>query len=263
MRDAKRSAAFIALSVLGAAAIALLGYACSADPHEVTNFVPHKELLKKYDVIPLDGVWKNPAVGNKKYDSVMVAPVFTKDAFAQRSWMERNNIRTWMDDEDKDVAQFAQYTHKAFEKAISGCKRMKLVDKPGPNTLLLELSLVKVVPGKPVMGAIGNLSSLTPVGLILLPVKVGANAAADSPMKSSVAIEGVIRDSMSKTVVATFVDRQKETAAFFNADDFTAYGNLENIVDEWAKIFAECVDKRPLATGEKIEGPDKVQGVVF
>lgn len=262
MKRACRLSAAFALLILGSAALALCG-ACSADPHEVTNFVPEKDKLKKYDLIPLDGVWKNPAVGKKSYDSIMVAPVFTKDAFSQRSWMERNNIRTWMDDEDKDIAQFALYTQKAFEKSISHCKRMKLVDKPGPNTLMLELSLVKVVPGKPVMGALGTLGSLTPVGLILLPVKVGANAAADSPMKSSVAIEGVIRDSESKVVVATFVDRQKETAAFFNANDFTAYGNLEKIVDEWAKIFAECVDERPLVTGKKIEGPDKVSAIEF
>lgn len=246
-------------------AISLLCGGCgsSSGSNEVTDFVPDKGHLKKYDVIPLDGVWRNPATANKTYTSIMVEPVFTKDALKNRSWMERNNMRTWMEAEDKDVAQFAKYTENSFKKAISKCKNLKLVDKAGPKTLMLELSLVKIVPGKPVMGALGNLGSLTPVGLILAPVKVGANAASDSPMKASAAIEGVIRDSETKEVVATFVDRRKEVAAFFNAEDFTAYGNLEQIVDEWARIFAECIDKRPLATGTKIERESKVKAVNF
>ena len=250
----------LAFCLLLPVALAPLG-GCGADPHEVTDFVPHKEQLKKFDLIPYDGVWRNPATANKTYDSIVVAPVFTKDAFAQRSWMERNNVRAWMEDEDKDVADFAKYTEKSFKKSLSQCKSLKLVDKPGPKTLELELSLVKVVPGKPVLGAMGTIGSLTPIGLLLLPVKVGANAASDSPMKASVAIEGVIRDSETKEVVATFVDREKESAAFFNANDFTAYGNLEDIVDEWARIFAECIDKRPLKTGTKIEGQDKVKAI--
>jgi hypothetical protein len=258
MSIAKKASALLAVAA-SSLALALVG--CSASPHEVTNFVPDKDHLKKYDLIPFDGVWKNPATAGKTYDSIIVEPVFTKDAFAQRNWMERNNIRAWMEDEDQDVAEFARYTEDAFKKSLAKCKNLKLVSKAGPKTLLLELSLVKIVPGKPVLGALGNVATLTPIGLILLPVKVGANASADSPMKASVAIEGVIRDAQTKEVVATFVDREKETAAFFNANDFTAYGNLHNIVDNWARIFAEIVDKRPLKTGTKIEGQSKIKAV--
>jgi hypothetical protein len=175
--------------------------------------------------------------------------------------MERNNMRAWMDDEDEDIAEFAQYTEKAFKRELAKCQRMKLVSKPGPKTLMLQLALVKVVPGKPVMSTLGAIGSVTPVGLILLPIKFGANAAGDSPMKASVAIEGVVRDATTKEVVATFADREKATTAILNDQDFSSYGNLHEIVDEWAKIIAQIIDKRPLKTGTKIEGHTNVKAI--
>ncbi|HPN84721.1 MAG TPA: DUF3313 family protein [Victivallales bacterium] len=243
------------------AALFLSFSGCKTSPHSTTNFIPHKELMKKYAIVPLDKVWRNPKINGANYDSVMVVPVYTKDAFSQRNWMERNNVRTWIGEENKDVQDFAKYTENAFKKRIANSKVIRLANSPSPSTLMLELSLVKVVPGKPVIGGVSNLSNLTPFGLLLSPVKVGAKAASDSPTQASVAIEGVIRDSITKEVVATFADREKQDAAFFNTDDFTAYGNLEDIVDGWARIFVECLEKKPFQTGATIKPEDKLEFV--
>jgi hypothetical protein len=237
----------------GIAAGAALLYGCKAAPAEPTGFAPNHEQMKKYELVPLDRAWVKSDIPEGKYRKIMVEPVFTKDALKNRSWMERNNLRAWIDAEDQDVAEFAKYTEEAFKNAIKNSKKIQLADKPGPDTLLLELSLVKVVQGKPVVGALSNMGSLTPIGFMLVPLKVANKAASDSPMQSSIAIEGVLRDSETKEVVAAFMDREKESAAVFNVNDFTSYGNLKNIVNMWARIFVECIEKRPLKTGTKIE----------
>ncbi len=238
---------------LSAAGMALILSGCAdAEPVKDTAFLPKPEMMKKYDMIPVQKMWKAPDAKGSDYDKIIIMPVYTKDQLPYSS-METMNIRTWMDDQDQDVAEFAKYMEDAFKKAVHAGKRVKLVDKPGPNTMVLELNLVKVVPGKPVLGALKNLSNLTPIGFLIAPIKMGVGASTDSPMQASVAIEGKIYDSESKKMLFMFADREKQTTAFFNLNDFTAYGNPKEIADEWAKQFVECLDKRPLETGTKIE----------
>ncbi|HBC88018.1 MAG TPA: hypothetical protein DCZ94_13790 [Lentisphaeria bacterium] len=230
---------------------------CEAEPVKPAGFAQNAGMMKHCDLVPLDKVWKDPSFNSKNYNSIMVVPVFTK-AQLDKSWMEDANIRTWMDEEKQDVKDFALYTEKAFRKAVQNSKNYKLAEKPGPNTLIFELALVKVVPEKPVIGTAKNLATpiIAPFRLMALavaPARTAVSSQTDSPMQASVAIEGNIRDSMTKKVVASFADREKQTSAIFNFEDFRAYGNLEQIVDEWARQFMEIMDKRPLQTGVKVE----------
>lgn len=232
--------------IMSAAAIAVAAalFGCKADPVPETQFLPDPGKLQDTNGGAAQKAWKDPNVNLLNYDKVIVVPVFTEDQL-QKSWLERNNIRHLLGDDQKDLLEFARYTENAFKKAINADKRLSLASKPGPKTLILELALVKVVPGKPIIGAIGNLSNLTPFGLILMPAKVGAKASTDSPMQASVAIEGIVRDSQTKKVIGMFADREKEKAAIFNFNDFRAYSNLKQIVDEWAMQFVEAMNRKP------------------
>lgn len=233
-----------AFCLIGGLAIAAALYGCKADPVQETNFLPNSEKLQDTSGGAAQKAWKDPNVNLLNYDKVIVVPVFTEDQL-QRSWLERNNIRHLLGDDQKDLLDFAKYTEEAFKKAIAADKRLSLASKPGPKTLILELALVKVVPGKPIIAALGNLSNLTPFGVILMPAKVGAKASTDSPMQASVAIEGIVRDSQTKKVIGMFADREKEKAAIFNFNDFRAYSNLKQIVDEWAAQFVEAMNRKP------------------
>ncbi len=231
--------------------------ACKAEPLKPSGFIEHPEMMTHCELIPFQKVWKDPNVKATDYDKIMVAHVFTKND-ADKSWMEEANVRTWLDEEGNDVKEFAEYTEKAFRQALSKSKKYHLVDKPGPRTIVLELALVKIVPGKPVLGAAKNLA--TPVvgafrlmAIAAAPAKTAVSASTDSPLQASVAIEGRIRDAMTKKVIATFADREKQESAIFNLEDFSAYGNLKQIVDEWARQFVEVLDKNPLKTGVKVK----------
>ena len=233
------------LCLIGVLSIAAALYGCKAAPVEKeTSFLPNPEKLQDTKGGAVQKVWKDPNINLLSYDKVIVVPVFTEDQL-QKSWLERNNIRHMLGDDDKDLLEFAKYTENAFKKAIAADRRLSLVTKPGPKTLILELALVKVVPGKPIIAALGNLSNLTPFGVLLVPLKVGAKASADSPMQASVAIEGIVRDSQTKKVIGMFADREKQKAAVFNFNDFRAYSNLKQIVDEWAMQFVEAMNRKP------------------
>lgn len=232
----------------------------SIEAKSQNGIITKPELLKKYDLLPVDKAYKAGDFSAKDYNKIIVKPVFT-ESDAKKSALAGTNMRTWLGKEKEDVAKFAKFTQKAFESAIRKDPNWSLVTKSGPKTLILELALVKIVPGKALYGAAKN----TPVGFMFgkgaavgSVAAKGAAAATESTSKgsglaSSVGIEGIIRDSVSNKVVVMVKDHASQKTAVFNAKDFSAYGNLEQIVNEWAALLVKCLNKRPLETGKKVE----------
>ena len=214
---------------------------CKAPTVGDSGFVDEPEMMKECEFLPFHRVWKDEAINFKKYDKIMVAAVFT-EAQLKQSWIERSNIYYYLGDKDKDLAKFANYTTEALKKAVEADESFSLVIKPDSQTVILELAIVKVVPGKPIIAGIDNLGNLTPIGFILSPVKMTAHGTLDSPIRSSVAIEGRIRDGVTKKVIATFADRKKQRTTFFNLKDFSSYGNPKQLIDEWAEQIIEVLD---------------------
>ena len=231
-----------------------------------TAIIEKKELLKRYDAIPVDKAYKAKGFSVKNYNKIILKPVFTEKN-AKKSTLASANMRTWIGKEKEDVAKFASFTKNAFANAITKDPNWSLASKPGPKTLILELALVKIVPGKALYGAARN----TPVGFLFnkgaaagTVAATGARMASQStskstPLNSSVGIEGVIRDSQTNKVVIMIQDHQGQKAAVFNAKDFSAYGNLEQIVKEWADLLIQCLNKRPLETGKKVKKAGKLK----
>ena len=242
--------------------IMLLLVGCTTNPVKDTGFLDNPEKMTKKEGIPVQRVWKDPQTSIADYDNILIKPIFTKKML-ENSTLEKANIHTWLSNENKNVAEFAKYMKNAFKEAVKKSKRFNLVTKPGPRTMILELSLVKVVPGKPILGAIANLSNLTPIGFLISPLKMTANAASDSPTQSSVAIEGRILDAQTGNAIAMFADRRKERTAFFNTKDFRPYGNPEQIADEWADDFIRILEKRPKETGKNIDQKSNVRFINY
>lgn len=231
----------------------LLVAGCSTPPVRDAGFIEHPEMLRHYEFVPVQRAWKDPAVRLRAYTKIMVMPVFTRDQLEQ-SWLERNNIRHILHEDENDLAEFATYTEQAFRKAISDDRRLVLTNRPGPHTMILELALVKVVPGKPIVSGLSNLCNFTPIGFLVMPVKLGAETATDTSLLSSVAIEGRFRDSESGRVIAAFADRRRQNVAILNIRDFTVYGNPKQIVDEWARELVQTLHM-DVARGDKVERP--------
>ncbi len=243
---------------------------CKAKPIGDSGFIKNPNMMKETEFLPFDRAWKDKRIDFKKYTKIMVAPIFTKTQL-DKSWLEKSNLYYYLGKDDQKLAEFANYTAEALKKAVIKDKKLKLVNKPGPNTIILELALVKVVPGKPVIKAAENAGSVatpiltaTPLGFVIIPVKFIANSASDGPgpTDSSVAIEGRIRDSMTKKVIATFADRKKQKTAFFNLKDFSAYGNPRQLVDEWADQIIEVINSN-MGKDAKVERKSSTKIINF
>ncbi|OGV50652.1 MAG: hypothetical protein A2X49_14145 [Lentisphaerae bacterium GWF2_52_8] len=244
--------------------LALVFCGCKATPVEDSGFLKDPQLMKNDPRVPVDRVWRNPNVKISDYKKIIVKPIFIGKTL-DRNWLERNNIRTWMGDEDQDVAQFAKYMDDAFKTAIEEDpqQRLTVVNKPGPSTMVLEIAIVKIVPGKPILGAISTAANFTPIGLLMIPLKFGAKASLDSPTQASMAVEGRIYDSETGRILLMFANNQKEKTAVINFEDLTAYGNLKEIADGMAAKFVECMNKKPFETGAEIETDSQLRVINF
>lgn len=237
---------FFLLNIIALCVLAFFATGCHrANPMEAqTKFLPDPKRMSAMDEDgPINKIWRDPESDILSYDRIIVMPVSLDYQFP-RTWMERNNVRYWMDKDQQDFSEFARYTERAYKKAIYKDKRLSLAGRPGPKTLILEVALVKIVPGKPILGGIRNITNFTIIGLILLPLKTGASTTLDMATHSSVAMEAKLRDSETGKLLAMYADREKQKTAIFSTRDFTAYGNLRQIADSWAENFVKMMNKK-------------------
>ena len=239
----------MSLSLLG-----LTGCYTPPKPEKRIVTLKHPELLKKYDMIPVQKAWKDPRIDLSKYDKIIVDRVEIPRNGIKLTEMEKTNLDSVLGVHAAQVRKFADYTAEAFKKAIQADPRLKLVTQPGPNTMILQLALVKVVPGKPLLGILRNVP--IPVGkasFIITPAIKLVGGSVDG-LQSTVSIEGELLDSQTRRVIAMFADKEKETAAVINTALMRSYGTPEEIVDDWANLFVKVLNRKK---GEKIEHPNK------
>lgn len=238
--------------------IGLSPIACtSSNDDEKTVFIEDSGKLHHDDRLPVDKVWKDPSVSLLSYDRIMIKDVRT-DLQLDKTWLQRNNMRALAGLEDEDIKELAAYMTDSFRNAIRSSKcRMTLADKPGPKTVVLEMAIVKVVHDNPALNTAvtAGAAVIKPISICLIPVKSVAGKAADSPLRSSIAVEGKVTDSISGKTIAMFELKGKEDTALLDLKKYTsAYGNVRAIIDRWPPMLVEVINKRPLETGEKVAG---------
>ncbi len=229
--------------------IALSFNGCTSPPAEETVFIPpeYAHLMKVREDAAFQKAWGKPEE-IRKYDKINIAVVISPKQLDE-SWWASNNIRNLVSSKEDDMKYVAEYTRDSFLKAFAKSKHFKLVANSGPDTMALEFAIVQLVPNKPILGAVSNLSSLTPIGLMMLPLKVGAKSASDDT-GGAIAMESILRDSTSGAVMAVFADREKGKAALFNAKEFTAYANVREIIDTWTAHIVTALDQ--IKEGKKV-----------
>ena len=225
---------------------------CQTAPAERIVFLKRPELLKKYDLVPFQKAWKEKGINLRQYTKIIVEPVILSQKL-KKDELEKINLDSLLGVEKEQIMQFAKYTENAFKQAVRKDPRLTLVTKPGPNTLIIKLALVKVVPGKPLLGMVRNIPiPIGKAGFIISSSAKAAGLATDS-VKGSVAIEGEFIDSQTRKVVAMFADRRSETPALVNFNSMSTFATPKEIVNCWAAIVVKCLGRKP---GEKVEYPD-------
>ncbi len=157
------------------------------------------------------------------------------------SGWESSNIVYLADTPDAARAEVAKYMRQAFAKAFAASRNFEEVETADSETMILNVAIVQMIPNKPVLGAIRNITSLTPIGAIVIPVKMGMSSYSDSS-GGAIAVEALLTDSTGKRVIGAFADRAKAPTSVFSIKAFTPYAGIEDIIDIWATGFVASLD---------------------
>ena len=207
-----------------------------ANPAPQTSFLDGSgNLVDQSPDFPFRRIWIDKDTDLKKYREIIVAPVSTNNLMETSGW-DKVHGRSVVGNTKEDSADIAKYMYDSFRKALYNDpgKRFIIVDKPGQDTLKLELALVQLVPSKADLNVVENV-----VGFVIWPV--GFLTVFNS---GSTAFEGILRDAQTGKVVCSFVDRETDEPAVVNLPGFTYYGNSRYFIDRWSRQFVDFMNAK-------------------
>jgi len=106
----------------------------------------------------------------------------------------------------------------------------RLAEKPGADTLTLQLALIELQPTSPK----GN-AAMTVLKFVVTPFA----ALGRFFTKGNIAIEGKMLVAKSGQAYFQFADNEQDKLTFVNMRDFQPYGHAVNTMREWALQFEE------------------------
>jgi len=219
--------------MLSAALVGLVlsGCATKAAPGRAAGFVEAKRMRSPAD-LPFRKAWVSPAVDWTNFTEIAFAEVNT-DLLPTMDWWKALERRGRF---EADARKLAQYAKKTFERVFRNDpnERFRVVEAPGPQTLVVEVALVEVIPSKVVLNTLGYVPFVGSAFRFIRTTKG----------RSTVAFEARVRDGATGEIIATFADREAEKYTPVNVKDVTWYGHAESIIAEWADQAVRAANKR-------------------
>lgn len=218
--------------------VALIGLnACSvfrASELPTSHFIPFPEKLHEmHERAPFQkAAIFDPArfrVLKAEYRALYVAPVNT-EIYEEK--MQSDDLpESYVKRRTEEAHEMARYMRNKFIAAVRDHPDhpLMIAESPGPQTFVLELAIVDLVPTGAVINSVGTVAGFFVPGSGL--VRLAGTG--------SVAMEGVIRDGGSGEPLAEFKDRQRDKTSPFSVKDFQEYSHTRQAIDEWARQYAE------------------------
>lgn len=234
--------------------VSLLLAACRAKPAPDSGFLRDPKLMTADKALPFNRMYVNPKFKDKRFTEIYVAPVNTDYVMRRNAW-ERAELATLKPEQMKlDARLLGEYLRRAFIKAAERDpkKHFKVVDQPGPDTLILELAIVQLAPSKVVLQALGAVP-VGPFGIIGHGIMMAGSALARSEDQGEgvIAIEGRTRDGSTGEIVWMFADRERPPQAIVDVAAFFWWEPLKPICDGWARQFVQLQNAPPGAKVKK------------
>ncbi len=238
MNTKKITALSLTVALIGSAAI-LSG--CKSAPAEKQIFIPkdYVKMMKKNPTGPFNKGWGQLSK-IRNYDKIKIDVIVTPVQLDQSSW-QKTNLKNVISSKEKDMKSLAKYVADSFKKSFKSSKSFKLASTKGSKTLELEFAIVQAIPNKPILGAIGNITNVTPIGLLLAPIKITIRSKTGAG--GIVVMESIMKDSETGEIMAVFTDRGTARTAWVNTKDFTAYSGIQQVVDSWTKNIVKVLDQ--------------------
>lgn len=204
-----------------------------AKPVQLSGFVEHpKQMRENRQRAPFHKVWASPDAGLRgraiPKRQIYIAPVSLRYLRGVKKPLVREEIELGSI-ERNEVGMAVRLRHEfAYAFAQSARPRYVLAQRPGVDTVTLELALVELNPTSPK----GN---MVKTGLKFV---IGPFAGLGSYFtKGNVAIEGKVRNSQTGELLFQFADNEADKMTFYTMRDFRPYGHAEQSFKEWAHQF--------------------------
>lgn len=206
-----------------------------ASPAPDSGFLENADQMSEHrERAPFHRVWVDPSYSADHYQSIVVERVNTDHALAQSTWAKAN-VRNLMPKDVKDdltmiAGEFREAVIRKFHD--SQPNRFAIVDAPQGDSVIFELAITQLVPGKAFLGTVGLAAWAAPA-----PVGVPVGMAAAFAQSGWTAIEGRVRDAKTGKVMAMFADREQSKTRVVDVQALTWYGHARESMDDWADQF--------------------------
>jgi len=245
VRCIRLAVAALALSLAGCASYEHLEWkVLAADPAPDAGFLDHPERMTPApERTAFDRMWSSGRTDWRDFSKLYVAPVDTSHRLPDSLW-DVVNIRYgkvgW--DRERQAEELRARVEDAFRD--DPLKHFVVLDDPSlidDDTVVLELSLVELVPNKAVLGAIGILAWGAP-----LEYGIPVATATAFIAHGSIAIEGDFREARTARVIGMFTGRDIGKMRVLDLRSLTWYGNAYEDFHGWAQTFVALANaERP------------------
>ena len=192
-----------------------------------------KEMRPQRNRLPVHCAWQNldkeTQAEVERRKALFIAPVTLEHLKPASERLARWEMKKGLAGKREEMAEELRERFKlAFVESPE--PKYQIVDKPGRDTLTLELAITQLRPTS-VAGnvvRVGSIFFIGPLSILLSPFP-----------KGNIAIEGKLSLSDTKTTVMQFADNERDKLTLYTARDFRPYGHALQAMDEWARQFEE------------------------
>ena len=191
--------------------------------------------MKKDKDVPFDRIYVNSKFIDKSYTEIYVAPVDTSHLLKENLWELFCEAYLIPGDVQKNIDRTAEYMRNSYIKHLreDPCRHFTVVDRPGRDTLILEMSIVQLVPSKAALNLAQYFSWIPYAVALAAPIVFHS----EDTGQGVIAMETRVRDSETGEVVAMFEDRQHPPLNLVSLPALFWWEPCKSIIDDWARQF--------------------------
>ena len=199
------------------ALVVTLGCSSTSVPTIERNHFRETAWVSELKKDPFHHAWYDHTVDWEDFKGMYVTPVNYASLREQTWW----NTVSFKQDSEEAVIEVARYVQHAIKKALADnpTHKLQVVNEPGPDTVVIDLALVELVPTKAWSHSLGSISS-------------------QSMMHESVAVEVRVREGETGRVIAVLMDRQVGKQELVNMTEAAWSSHIHSIADDWANQIA-------------------------
>lgn len=207
------------------------------------TFLEGAPVSKTVDRVPFQHAWGADR-SNTTIRALYVKPVRI-DFINPASWSDSSDVGITSAEDFKETAKsLASYFDERLQEELKFVyerhRRLRLVDAPSTDTVVLELALTELVLSRPVSSAVGMVAPVPGLGLAL--------SAMHDPY---VAFAARFTAPDGTTLLGTLADRRGAPMRFLDLNKLTVTSSIREVIAQWAREIAEAIEFDRLATVER------------